>query len=197
MGFVFLSLKILSRNLSQCKKGKKRNFLLFSLGNARHFCSPVLQLHWQESCTLPLSDLALWQIGKWHRKLLYSGAGPAMSAKLGVALLCKRCLLISLKQAMVPFPVGCTEGASCLGAWPEDFFLLRSLYITFMLSESKPTLHPKPWTEHKLSTSSLAEHQPPYIVAVLPRYVEIRTLEPRLLVQSIELQRPRFITSGG
>ncbi|EGV97244.1 Vam6/Vps39-like protein [Cricetulus griseus] len=41
------------------------------------------------------------------------------------------------------------------------------------------------------------EHQPPYIIAVLPRYVEIRTLEPRLLVQSIELQRPRFITSGG
>uniref|UniRef100_A0A8C1H2J6 VPS39 subunit of HOPS complex n=1 Tax=Cyprinus carpio carpio TaxID=630221 RepID=A0A8C1H2J6_CYPCA len=41
------------------------------------------------------------------------------------------------------------------------------------------------------------EHQPPYIIAVLPRYVEIRTLEPRLLVQSIELQRPRFITSAG
>ncbi|XP_030882273.1 vam6/Vps39-like protein [Leptonychotes weddellii] len=41
------------------------------------------------------------------------------------------------------------------------------------------------------------EHQPPYIVAVLPRYVEIRTFEPRLLVQSTELQRPRFITSGG
>lgn len=44
---------------------------------------------------------------------------------------------------------------------------------------------------------SKTEHQPPYIVAVLPRYVEIRTFEPRLLVQSIELQRPRFITSGG
>ncbi|XP_059376856.1 vam6/Vps39-like protein isoform X2 [Carassius carassius] len=41
------------------------------------------------------------------------------------------------------------------------------------------------------------EHQPPYIIAVLPRNVEIRTLEPRLLVQSIELQRPRFITSAG
>ncbi|XP_043929951.1 vam6/Vps39-like protein isoform X1 [Protopterus annectens] len=41
------------------------------------------------------------------------------------------------------------------------------------------------------------DHQPPYIIAVLPRYVEIRTFEPRLLVQSIELQRPRFITSGG
>uniref|UniRef100_A0A671PEJ7 Vam6/Vps39-like protein n=1 Tax=Sinocyclocheilus anshuiensis TaxID=1608454 RepID=A0A671PEJ7_9TELE len=41
------------------------------------------------------------------------------------------------------------------------------------------------------------EHQPPYIIAVLSRYVEIRTLEPRLLVQSVELQRPRFITSAG
>uniref|UniRef100_A0A8C7CTN4 VPS39 subunit of HOPS complex n=1 Tax=Oncorhynchus kisutch TaxID=8019 RepID=A0A8C7CTN4_ONCKI len=41
------------------------------------------------------------------------------------------------------------------------------------------------------------EHQPPYIIAVLPRYVEIRTFEPRLLVQSVELQRPRFITSAG
>ncbi|KAK7810232.1 hypothetical protein U0070_010396 [Myodes glareolus] len=69
--------------------------------------------------------------------------------------------------------------------------------IPVAMAESKPTLKPKPSTERKLSTSSLTEHQPPYIVAVLPRYVEIRTLEPRLLVQSIELQRPRFITSGG
>lgn len=42
-----------------------------------------------------------------------------------------------------------------------------------------------------------SEHQPPYIIAVLPRYVEIRTFEPRLLVQSVELQRPRFISSAG
>lgn len=49
------------------------------------------------------------------------------------------------------------------------------------------------WTDIPMAM----EHQPPYIVAVLPRYVEIRTFEPRLLVQSIELQRPRFITSGG
>ncbi|KAM6359612.1 vam6/Vps39-like protein isoform 1-T1 [Alca torda] len=49
------------------------------------------------------------------------------------------------------------------------------------------------WTDIPIAM----EHQPPYIIAVLPRYVEIRTFEPRLLVQSIELQRPRFITSGG
>ncbi|XP_057716221.1 vam6/Vps39-like protein isoform X1 [Corythoichthys intestinalis] len=49
------------------------------------------------------------------------------------------------------------------------------------------------WTDIPIAM----EHQPPYIIAVLPRYVEIRTLEPRLLVQSVELQRPRFITSAG
>lgn len=42
-----------------------------------------------------------------------------------------------------------------------------------------------------------ADHQPPYIIAVLSRCVEIRTFEPRMLVQCVELQRPKFITSAG
>ncbi|KAG5857896.1 hypothetical protein ANANG_G00024260 [Anguilla anguilla] len=49
------------------------------------------------------------------------------------------------------------------------------------------------WTGIRIYFAGLA----PYIIAVLPRYVEIRTFEPRLLVQSVELQRPRFITSAG
>nr|XP_024003235.1 LOW QUALITY PROTEIN: vam6/Vps39-like protein [Salvelinus alpinus] len=40
-------------------------------------------------------------------------------------------------------------------------------------------------------------HRPPYVLSCLPRYVEIRTFEPRLLIQIVELQRPRFITSAG
>ncbi|XP_039248093.2 vam6/Vps39-like protein [Styela clava] len=38
------------------------------------------------------------------------------------------------------------------------------------------------------------ETQAPYILAVLPSYVEIRTLEPRLQIQNFELPKPRFIT---
>ncbi|XP_063296277.1 vam6/Vps39-like protein [Pelobates fuscus] len=49
------------------------------------------------------------------------------------------------------------------------------------------------WTDIPLDMN----YQPPYVIGVLPRYVEIRTIDPRLLVQSIELQRPRIITSGG
>ncbi|XP_075700713.1 vam6/Vps39-like protein isoform X2 [Rhinoderma darwinii] len=67
--------------------------------------------------------------------------------------------------------------------------------LTVVLNE-EGTCTPKcalNWTDIPMAM----EHQPPYIIAVLPRYVEVRTFEPRLLVQSIELQRPRFITSGG
>ncbi|KAM4690379.1 vam6/Vps39-like protein isoform 2-T2 [Rhinophrynus dorsalis] len=67
--------------------------------------------------------------------------------------------------------------------------------LTVVLNE-EGTCTPKcalNWTDIPMAM----EHQPPYIIAVLPRYVEVRTFEPRLLVQSIELQRPRFVTSGG
>uniref|UniRef100_A0A8C5RA41 VPS39 subunit of HOPS complex n=1 Tax=Leptobrachium leishanense TaxID=445787 RepID=A0A8C5RA41_9ANUR len=49
------------------------------------------------------------------------------------------------------------------------------------------------WTDIPMDIS----YHPPYVIGVLPRYVEIRTIEPKLLVQSIELQRPRMITSAG
>ncbi|KAM3919217.1 vam6/Vps39-like protein isoform 4-T4 [Leptodactylus fuscus] len=67
--------------------------------------------------------------------------------------------------------------------------------LTVVLNE-EGTCTPKcalNWTDIPMAM----EYQPPYLIAVLPRYVEVRTFEPRLLVQSIELQRPRFITSGG
>ena len=36
----------------------------------------------------------------------------------------------------------------------------------------------------------------PYVIGVLPRYVEIRTISPRAQIQSIELQKPRYIAQG-
>ncbi|XP_029683915.1 vam6/Vps39-like protein isoform X2 [Takifugu rubripes] len=52
---------------------------------------------------------------------------------------------------------------------------------------------PLTWTDIPIAM----EHQPPYIIAVLSRCVEIRTFEPRMLVQCVELQRPKFIASAG
>uniref|UniRef100_A0A8C4R8C4 VPS39 subunit of HOPS complex n=1 Tax=Eptatretus burgeri TaxID=7764 RepID=A0A8C4R8C4_EPTBU len=63
----------------------------------------------------------------------------------------------------------------------------------FIDEEGTMQKHALRWTDVPISL----EHQHPYIIAVLPRYLEIRTIEPMLLVQSIDLQKPRFITSGG
>ena len=41
-----------------------------------------------------------------------------------------------------------------------------------------------------------AVHDAPYIIAVLPKCVEIRTIEPRLLIQNIELIKPRLVCYG-
>lgn len=41
-----------------------------------------------------------------------------------------------------------------------------------------------------------AEHDQPYVIAVMPKYIEIRTVDPRLLVQNIEIKDPKYITSG-
>ena len=34
------------------------------------------------------------------------------------------------------------------------------------------------------------------MIGILPKYVEIRTVDPRALVQSIELSKPRLISHG-
>ena len=41
-----------------------------------------------------------------------------------------------------------------------------------------------------------SDYVEPYVIGLLPRYVEIRTISPRALIQSIELSKPRYITQG-
>lgn len=48
------------------------------------------------------------------------------------------------------------------------------------------------WTD----TPTELDYVEPYVIGLLPRYVEIRTISPRALIQSIELPKPRFITQG-
>nr|XP_002129290.2 vam6/Vps39-like protein [Ciona intestinalis] len=47
------------------------------------------------------------------------------------------------------------------------------------------------WSDVPLAVES----EEPYVLGILPKYVEIRTLHPKRLIQSIELQKPRMVTS--
>ncbi|KAG1653552.1 Vam6/Vps39-like protein [Nymphon striatum] len=39
-----------------------------------------------------------------------------------------------------------------------------------------------------------SEDDPPYLIGILPNQVEVRTIEPRKLIQTLELPKPRYVT---
>nr|CAG4643717.1 EOG090X0131 [Lepidurus arcticus] len=75
----------------------------------------------------------------------------------------------------------------------EDCFALgRDDQIIFVDAEGSPLRKTGiTWSEPPLEIVQ----DTPYLVAVLPSYVEIRSLEPRLLIQRLELPRGRFLCS--
>ena len=48
----------------------------------------------------------------------------------------------------------------------------------------------------KICHCPLTDYAEPYVIGLLPRYVEIRTISPRALIQSIDLPKSRFIAQG-
>ncbi|XP_070577538.1 vam6/Vps39-like protein [Ptychodera flava] len=92
------------------------------------------------------------------------------------------------------FPTGKQLEPTVTRLGEERLALGRDEMSIFIDSEGQPTQkYALTWNDIPI----VIEYDAPYMIAVLPKYVEIRTIEPRLLVQSIDLQRPRFITREG
>ncbi|GAB1601255.1 vam6/Vps39-like protein [Argonauta hians] len=69
----------------------------------------------------------------------------------------------------------------------------RNEMSIFIDEEGSPSQkYPLQWTDIPIALV----HDPPYIIAVLPKYVEVRTIQPRLMIQSIELAKPLYICVG-
>ncbi|XP_046859484.1 vam6/Vps39-like protein [Xenia sp. Carnegie-2017] len=71
-----------------------------------------------------------------------------------------------------------------------NLLLGRDEVTVFIDSDGKPAKRKAPvWTDVPLAV----EFHEPYMIGILPKFLEVRTVEPRALVQSIELSKPRFI----
>lgn len=65
----------------------------------------------------------------------------------------------------------------------------KSVFLNF---EGKPTQKTSvEWSEPPVSM----EHDPPYLLAVVSGQVEVRTIEPKLVIQDIKLTKPKLITT--
>ncbi|XP_065183462.1 LOW QUALITY PROTEIN: vam6/Vps39-like protein [Sycon ciliatum] len=76
---------------------------------------------------------------------------------------------------------------------PHDIALGKDEMSICINHEGKPTQKQAlVWSDPPFALESVE----PYVVGLLPKVVEVRTMEPRMLVQSFSLDKARFICSG-
>lgn len=92
------------------------------------------------------------------------------------------------------FSLGSKQGDPLVSKLTDSQVILsRDEMSIFMDEDGSPSQkYPLQWTDIPVAVV----HDPPYIIAVLPKYVEVRTIQPRLLIQSIELAKPKYICIG-
>ncbi|XP_074662539.1 vam6/Vps39-like protein isoform X2 [Tubulanus polymorphus] len=73
--------------------------------------------------------------------------------------------------------------------YDDRLALIRDDMTIFINQDGDPLKHAIKWT----NIPSVMAHHPPYLLAVLPKYVEVWTIQPKSLIQSIELKNPKLI----
>ncbi|PVD26341.1 hypothetical protein C0Q70_14012 [Pomacea canaliculata] len=92
------------------------------------------------------------------------------------------------------FPLGNNQPEPLVARLNDNRLVLQRDKMSIIInSDGDPTQRePINWTEIPLAI----EHFPPYLVAVLPKYVEVRTIEPKLMIQNLQLDKARLICQG-
>ncbi|XP_033733768.1 LOW QUALITY PROTEIN: vam6/Vps39-like protein [Pecten maximus] len=92
------------------------------------------------------------------------------------------------------FPVGTKQQEPIVTRLENDTLLLGRDEMSILIDdEGSPTQkYPINWTDIPIQI----ENHPPYLIALLPKHVEVRTISPRLLIQNIDLQKARYICQG-
>lgn len=92
------------------------------------------------------------------------------------------------------FPVGTKQQDPIVTRLENDTLLLGRDEMSILIDDDGNPIqkYPITWTDIPIQI----ENHPPYLIALLPKHVEIRTISPRLLIQNIDLQKARYICQG-
>jgi len=90
------------------------------------------------------------------------------------------------------FPTGRNQDPHIILMKDDRFALNKDDQTTFISAEGKLNLQAVQWSEPPQEIV----HDPPFLIGVLSKSLEIRTEDPKLLIQNMELLKPRFITRG-
>lgn len=118
---------------------------------------------------------------------------------------CKDCICVGFKRDYFTvkvksgetkelFPTGSQQQEPIVTVYEGSGFIVgRDNMSIFIDPEGNPTKkHPVKWSDipHEVI------HDPPYLISVLPRSIEVRTIDPLLMIQNIDLQKARYICQG-
>uniref|UniRef100_H2Y4V8 CNH domain-containing protein n=1 Tax=Ciona savignyi TaxID=51511 RepID=H2Y4V8_CIOSA len=74
----------------------------------------------------------------------------------------------------------------------DQLILLKDETSVFIDSEGEVTnKNPFTWSDNPVAV----EYYAPYLLGILPKYIEVRTVEPKRLIQSIDMMKPRVVAS--
>lgn len=90
------------------------------------------------------------------------------------------------------FPTGRSQEPRVSLMQDERFALGKDDQTTFINCEGKMNLKAVQWSE----TPEDMVHDQPYLIGVLSKSLEVRTEEPRLLIQTIDFNKPKFVSRG-
>ncbi|XP_060583141.1 vam6/Vps39-like protein [Ruditapes philippinarum] len=92
------------------------------------------------------------------------------------------------------FPLGSKQTEPVITYLKDSGFIVsRDDMSIFIDKEGQPfKKHPVRWTDIPVASV----HEAPYLISVLPKCLEVRTIDPHLMIQSIELKNARFICQG-
>lgn len=92
------------------------------------------------------------------------------------------------------FPLGNTQHEPVITKVANDRLMLGRDNMSILIdSEGQPTQkNPINWS----GIPTQIENNPPYIIGILPKFIEVRTIETKLLIQQKELHHAKFICQG-
>jgi len=90
------------------------------------------------------------------------------------------------------FPTGRSQDPQIILMKDDRFALNKEDQTTFISHEGKLNLQAVQWSEPPLQIV----HDPPFLIGVLSKSLEVRTEDPKLLIQNLEVVKPKFIARG-
>lgn len=92
------------------------------------------------------------------------------------------------------FPLGNRHFEPVITLWQNEGFILGRDNTSILVDKdgNPKKKHPLQWSD----IPTCVVHNDPYLIAVLPKAIEVRTINPLLMIQSIDLTHARLICQG-